>query len=218
MRRFGINGILTLYVTLALTLGIAALVAYVSVSTHDLTTEAEQKSLLQTANLSVQTLNIFIEGAQRAAAGLAAQPDVVAGLEGRPEPLAALATGEGLVRYRRDGEDKLMAVARAPGTGWVIVMSDFEADLLAGASRQRLVLLVIGLGVLATLAAVILFENRRLVFAPSRPSAPTRPTWPPATSPWPWPATTAANWPPWPTTSAAWSASSKTSSASPRAS
>ncbi|WP_300154066.1 methyl-accepting chemotaxis protein [Solidesulfovibrio sp.] len=80
----------------------------------------------------------------------------------------ALKLPKGLVRYTLGGEVKQMAVAQVPATGWLVCMSEYEDELMAGATRQRTVLLGLGALVAAAVVAVITVANRRLVFGPLR--------------------------------------------------
>jgi methyl-accepting chemotaxis protein len=78
----------------------------------------------------------------------------------------ATAAGSGTFRYVWKGEDKFMAVATIPATGWIVCMSAFDAELTAQATTQRLVLAGVGLVVIAIVATLITSINRRLVFGP----------------------------------------------------
>ncbi|MHC1711257.1 MAG: cache domain-containing protein [Solidesulfovibrio sp.] len=311
MRNLGINGILTLYVTLSVLVGIGALVAYVSSSTYAITESLQEESLAQTARITTNILGVFVENAKRTAANLAAQPAAAAALGGEkndvsalventltvfPEVLSvvffdnqgravagrnrhgnladsyadreyckailsgqqayvtrsilrdkaasdmvfvvshavnapdgkrlggvavaimwetitkeyidpirfgkkgyafmideagvsiaharkelllrdttdleyvrlALALPKGLVNYTLDGEAKQMTVAQVPATGWILCMSEYEAELMSGATRQRNLLLGLGVLVAGAVVAVITVTNKRLVFGPLR--------------------------------------------------
>jgi methyl-accepting chemotaxis protein len=80
----------------------------------------------------------------------------------------ALSAGSGTFRYPWKGEDKFMAVATVPATGWLVCMSAYDAEVTARATTQRLVLAGVGLAVVVIVAALILLINRRLVFQPLR--------------------------------------------------
>jgi methyl-accepting chemotaxis protein len=78
----------------------------------------------------------------------------------------ALKLKNGLVRYTFGGEAKIMAVAEVPITGWLVGMSANESEMMAGAVRQRLILTLVGLGVVIAVVVLITLFNRRLVFGP----------------------------------------------------
>uniref|UniRef100_UPI0026178C65 methyl-accepting chemotaxis protein n=1 Tax=Solidesulfovibrio sp. TaxID=2910990 RepID=UPI0026178C65 len=80
----------------------------------------------------------------------------------------ALAVKNGLVAYAFGGEEKYMAVAQAPRTGWVVCMTAAAAELSELAAGPRNVLVGLGLAVLAVVAALIVVFNRVVVLAPLR--------------------------------------------------
>ncbi len=78
----------------------------------------------------------------------------------------ALALKNGVLSYDWKGEEKFMAVAQVPATGWLVCMSAYESEMTALAHNQRLVLFSVG--ALALLVAVvgIALANRKLVLRP----------------------------------------------------
>ncbi len=78
----------------------------------------------------------------------------------------ALQLKNGIMRYTHEGVDKFMAVAEVPQTGWLVCMNAVEAEMTSLAAGQRNILIVLGLIVLACVAALILLFNRVVVLSP----------------------------------------------------
>jgi methyl-accepting chemotaxis protein len=78
----------------------------------------------------------------------------------------ALKTKNGLVTYTYKGEQKYMAVAEVPATGWLVCMTAAEADMSGLAAGQRNILIGVGLLVLVAVAALITVFNRVMVLTP----------------------------------------------------
>jgi len=72
----------------------------------------------------------------------------------------------GVFGYAWKGEDKAMAVTRSERTGWYTGMTAARSDLVAAATRQRTVLMGVGLVVVVLVTAVIAVITRRLVLKP----------------------------------------------------
>ncbi len=72
----------------------------------------------------------------------------------------------GVLNYVWNGEDKIMAFATEPVTGWMVCMSAYDSELAETASTQSYVLSGIGLAVAILLAVVITFISKRLIVKP----------------------------------------------------
>jgi methyl-accepting chemotaxis protein len=72
----------------------------------------------------------------------------------------------GMFDYAWKGQDKFMAVAQSPLTGWYTGMTASLSDLATAANNQRLVLIGVGLAVVLLITAVIAAITRRLVLRP----------------------------------------------------
>jgi len=78
----------------------------------------------------------------------------------------ALAMKNGQLFYDWKGERKYMSFSTNPATGFLVCMSAYESDLTQAATRQRNIMIGIGLAVVLILAGGITFLVRRLVVAP----------------------------------------------------
>jgi len=72
----------------------------------------------------------------------------------------------GATTYEWKGAQKFMVFRSEPKTGWVVVMSAYEADLAAGAIRQGYVLMGIGAVIVLIVTGLIIVFLSRLVVAP----------------------------------------------------
>ncbi|MHC1790970.1 methyl-accepting chemotaxis protein [Solidesulfovibrio sp.] len=78
----------------------------------------------------------------------------------------ALRLKNGVVEYDWKGEDKFMAVATMPETGWIVCMSAYASEMTATATEQRNVLLLVGGLIIVVLVLVIALFLRSLVTRP----------------------------------------------------
>ncbi|WP_027359851.1 methyl-accepting chemotaxis protein [Desulforegula conservatrix] len=72
----------------------------------------------------------------------------------------------GHIEYEWKGEDKIQAFATNSKTGWVICMSAYSKELAATALKQRNVLIVVGITVIAGLFFIMVFFSNRLITMP----------------------------------------------------
>jgi len=78
----------------------------------------------------------------------------------------ALALKNGILTYDYKGEQKYMAVASVPQTGWLVCMTSSESEMAALAAGQRNVLMGLGAAVLLGVAALIVIFNKVVVLTP----------------------------------------------------
>ena len=80
----------------------------------------------------------------------------------------AMKAQKGVIEYPWEGEKKFMTVAVIPATGWFVCMSAYDAELMAPATAQSLVLCMVGLAAIALLAGLLTYINQHFVFKPLR--------------------------------------------------
>lgn len=72
----------------------------------------------------------------------------------------------GHIEYDWKGEEKIQAFATNNKTGWVICMSAYSKELAATALKQRNVLIIVGISVIAGLFFIMVFLSNRLITTP----------------------------------------------------
>ncbi|MDD3312963.1 methyl-accepting chemotaxis protein [Pseudodesulfovibrio sp.] len=80
----------------------------------------------------------------------------------------ALAEKKTEVRYDWNGQEKLMAIATDPFSGWTVCMSVVAEDIVSTAREQALLMEIIGGGLIVVVIALLLFMLRVFVFTPIR--------------------------------------------------
>jgi methyl-accepting chemotaxis protein len=78
----------------------------------------------------------------------------------------ALAVNEGVIEYDWQGREKVLAVSTEPTTGWTICMSAYVEDIAAGAVRQRMVMQIVGVIMVASVMLLVHMLLARFVFRP----------------------------------------------------
>ncbi|WP_264982519.1 methyl-accepting chemotaxis protein [Pseudodesulfovibrio portus] len=78
----------------------------------------------------------------------------------------ALAVNEGVIEYDWQGREKVLAVSTEPTTGWTICMSAYVEDIAAGAVRQRTVMQIVGVIMVASVMLLVHMLLARFVFRP----------------------------------------------------
>ncbi|CCO23293.1 methyl-accepting chemotaxis protein [Maridesulfovibrio hydrothermalis] len=78
----------------------------------------------------------------------------------------SLAGDDGFVTYEWEGEAKVQSYHRVAKTGWVVCMTAYVSDLTSVATRQRNILIGMGLFMIVVLVGAIVFAIRRQVVAP----------------------------------------------------
>ncbi|WP_084813388.1 methyl-accepting chemotaxis protein [Desulfogranum japonicum] len=73
---------------------------------------------------------------------------------------------EGTVSYTWKGEKKILAFTTNEATGWVIAMSAYEDELAASASKQKIILLIMGIATVVLVILLINFLMRKLFVTP----------------------------------------------------
>ncbi|OIQ50521.1 Methyl-accepting chemotaxis protein McpS [Pseudodesulfovibrio hydrargyri] len=105
-----------------------------------------------------QTGRIIAHGADK---NLILDPEFDTGLNAE-----ALRLKNGIFEDEVDGQDKYVAVADVPETGWIVCMSASVDEMNASAARQRNILLLVGILVLVAVVAIIVPFNNRFILKP----------------------------------------------------
>jgi methyl-accepting chemotaxis protein len=128
--------------------------------------DAFTKEFIDPIHFGQKGYGFVIDGAGTIIAHAANKDIILQDYSGKDFIQQAIKQKNALIQYTYDGESKFMAVAEVPGTGWLVGMTAYESEMTAGATRQRMVLTLAGLLVVAAVVIIITLVNRRLVFGP----------------------------------------------------